>query len=387
MTQIIGAGSMRTVGRRDRFWSTRVMGREPEVHSVAQTWALACSVWRELSWGLPQTGRIIASWKSCAAAIPDATLREDALYALEHKQSYLYGATLFTVLTRRRNRDLLRAVVSYEAIIDYLDQASERHPTAPNGRRLHRALLDAVDLDREPLGDYYANHPWSRDGGYLEMLVQTCRSACARLPSIEAVLPIIVRESRRKVVLGLNHEPDPPVRDAALKAWAIGEFPVGVEDLAWFELTGASSSSLLTLALMAHACEQRLTTRTVESICESYWPWVDLSATLLDSYVDWEADLLGGDHVYLDHYPDAPAAVARVHQSVELASRRVLDAPRGHRHAVIVASMVALCLSAPSTSSPKMRAATRLVEADAGALARQLVPVLRLWRRIYRQDA
>ena len=82
-----------------------------------------------------------------AAAIPDDTLRHDALRAIDRKRANIDGAALFWVLPRHRNPNLLRLLVAYEILADFLDCTSERgaHVGVANGLRLHSALRDALD--------------------------------------------------------------------------------------------------------------------------------------------------------------------------------------------------------------------------------------------------
>jgi tetraprenyl-beta-curcumene synthase len=148
-------------------------------------------------------------WRRRALAIPDAPIREDALASLAHKRTHADGAALFWILPRRRDPRLLRLLVAYEIILDFLDNVSERGAGAgmANGRQLHLALSDAIDL-RVPLSDYYRYNPWRDDGGYLRALVETCREGCASLPSYSRVRDLVIREATRTQVLALNHDPN-----------------------------------------------------------------------------------------------------------------------------------------------------------------------------------
>lgn len=350
--------------------------------SCRQTLALAGAVGRELSFGLPQTARAMRGWRARAERIPNPELRADALHSLDNKRGYADGAALFTILTRRRHRGLLTVLTSWETIVDYLDNVSERWPTYENGQQLHTSLVDALDLSRPAAGDYYRDHPWDDDGGYLDALVDSCRRACRTLPSYGALRPHLVRSARRRRVLGLNHEPDPDLRDAGLRAWAAEEYPDA--PLPWWELTGAASATLHTHALLALAAEPRVDVAEIAAVDAAYLH-IDLCTTLLDSYVDWHDDREAGAHRYLDHYESEEAAVTRMRESARAAVELALSAPRGHRHHVITASMIALYLSAPAANTPSQRAITDAIAASSGQLARLLVPALRTWRTAYRQ--
>lgn len=373
VTEVVA--SQLTARRRNR----RVAGRL----SPGQTLALAGAVGRELTFGLPQTARAMRAWRARAERIPNPELRADALHALDNKRGYADGAALFTILARRRHRGLLAVLTSWETIVDYLDNVSERWPTHANGQQLHTSLVDALDLSRPAAGDYYRHHaPGGEDGGYLDALVDSCRRACRTLPSYDALRPHLVRSARRRRVLGLNHEPDPVQRDAGLRAWAAEEHPDA--PLPWWELTGAASATLHTHALLALASEPRVAAVEIAAVDRAYLH-IDLCTTLLDSYVDWHDDREAGAHRYLDHYESPEAAIDRMRESARHAVELALAAPRGHRHHVITASMIALYLSAPAANTPEQRPVTDSIAAASGQLARLLIPALRTWRTAYRQ--
>jgi tetraprenyl-beta-curcumene synthase len=360
--------------------ATRV---DPTPLTPGQVRALMAAVARELAWGLPMVGRATRRWRALASAIPDVPIREDALHSLTHKRGHADGAALFAVLPDRRNDVLLRLLVAYETIWDFLDNVSERHTTEANGRELHLALVDALDPGR-PLSDYYRYHPWGNDGGYLNELVEFCRRSCRELPSYERVRLLLVQEAWRAQVLALNHLPEPDLRDAALRQWAAGECS-DVRGAAWFELSGAASASMVVHALLAIAAQSDASDREIAETYAVYWPWISLATTMLDSYADQADDMASGNHSYISHYPDPSCAVRRLCYCIARAAREALQLPNGHRHAVIVACMAAMYLSKDSARMPAMRRSTTHMVRAGGSLCRLLHPILRLWRIAYRQ--
>jgi tetraprenyl-beta-curcumene synthase len=193
-----------------------------------------------------------------------------------------------------------------------------------------------------------------------------------------------IRAATLARVLGLNHEPDPQLRDAALREWAQREAH-SWEELTWFECTAAASGWLTVLALLALAAEGELDEDCVRDTCAAYLPWISLVATMLDSYADQAEDAVGEQHSYIAHYPCAEEAVARVCELVREAALQARALPDGARHTVILACMVAMYLSKDSSRAPQMRASTRSLAAAGGSLARALLPVLRIWRVVYAQ--
>jgi tetraprenyl-beta-curcumene synthase len=336
---------------------------------------------RELAWGLRSVSREMHAWSGYARAIPDGRTREDALTSLVYKRTHADGAALFSILPRHRSPRLLRLLVAYEVVLDFLDNVNERDADRGNGHQLHLALVEALDPNRG-LSDYYRHHRHKDDLGYLRALVETCRSNCVALPGYRRVRQTLCRETTRALVLGINHELEPRRRDEELKQWAARECH-GQEEASWFELSSAASASLTVHALLALATEAVGSQSEVDAVLDAYFPWISATSTMLDSYVDQAEDVEHGSHSYLAHYPSSEAARARVGELVQRSVCGARALRRGHRHAVIAACMVAMYLSKDSARAPALRADTRSLVRAGGSLPALLLPILRLWRILY----
>jgi tetraprenyl-beta-curcumene synthase len=335
---------------------------------------------RELSWVIPSVAREMDSWRHRALSIPDATLREDALTALRCKRFNAEGAALFAVLAPRRDPHLVRLLVAFQILLDFLDSVSERPVPNPlaNGCQLHLALREALDPDG-PISDYYRHHPAREDGGYLRTLVETCREACVSLPSYGCVRAFALRGATRCGVQGLNHDPDPARRDKTLEYWAKRTFP-GEREVSWWELTAASSSTLGIHALLALAADPACSEHDAVALDAAYVPWICAASTMLDSYVDEVEDAAHGGHSYIAHYPTSRVAARRVY---ELVWRSIYEARRlrnGTRHTLIAAGMVAMYLSTDDARTSAKRATTESLVRAGGLVTRLLMPILRGWR-------
>jgi tetraprenyl-beta-curcumene synthase len=357
------------------------VARDPAPLSPRQVWELAAAAARELSWGLRSVAGELRAWRGFARSIPDATLREDALGSLVRKRTHADGAALFSIIPRRRSPGLLRVLVAYEVVLDFLDDVNERQADGGNGRQLHLALVEALDPGRS-LSDYYRHHLWHDDGGYLRALVKTCRAGCEQLPGYPRLRRTLCRETARALVLGINHEREPQRRDSKLRLWADREC-AGYDGASWFELSGAASASLTVHALLALAADGTSSESEIDAVLGAYFPWIAATSTMLDSYVDEAEDATLGGHSYLAHYPNREAATRRVGELVErsLADARRLD--RGHRHAVIAACMIAMYLSRDSARTAAMRPTTLRLARAGGSLLATMLPILRLWRTVY----
>ncbi|HST33528.1 MAG TPA: DUF2600 family protein [Solirubrobacteraceae bacterium] len=369
-----------------RRWSSPRSHQHRAAVLIRTAFALARAVARELTWGLRGAARELEHWRTLADAIPDPALRDDAREAIDHKRANIDGAVLFSTIAQRRSTDLLRALVAFEVLADYLDCTSERGAFVGvhNGRQLHRALIDALDAGR-PVADYYRFHPWRDDGGFAAALVDTCRRACARLPSFEAARPFGVEAATLAQVLALNHDEDPRRRDELLRSWAAAHFP-GDDALAWFEHTGAASAWLTVLALLALAADERRSAQDARAVFDAYLPWISLAGTLLDSYGDQEADAENGAHRYVAHYGDADVMTRRIGEVVRRAVGAASELRHGTRHRVLVSAMAAMYLTKDSVWAPAWRGRTRTLIRASGPLTRLLIPALRTWRVVNKQQ-
>jgi tetraprenyl-beta-curcumene synthase len=359
---------------------------DPLPLSLLQLKALGFATGRELSWGLVEVRRGEVRWQRLAREIPSEPIRNDAMGALGRKRGNVAGAALFSTLPSNRSRELVRALVAFQALFDFLDDLNERHPVATNGHQLHQALVDAV-TPGTPLGDYYAQHPWQDDAGYLAALVEDCRQRCESLPAFAQVQPLLVVEAiKAQNVLSMNHVPEPAERDRALQEWVSREFPAQ-QEWAWFELAAAASGQLVLFALFALAAERDVDERLVADTHAAYWPLLPLVATMLDSYVDQAEDAGSGDHQYVSHYVDSDHAVRRISELIDRAARGVRSLPNGHRHAVILSCMISFYLSKDSARTAELRSGSSDLVRAGGTLSRTLAPILRIWRAAYAQSS
>lgn len=347
--------------------------------------AVAASGAREIGWGLRGVRRELRHWRMLAASIPDPALRLAAVGSLDDKRYYTDGAALFWVLPRRRSRELLALLTTYQTIANYLDYASEAGAARRGGcgESLMMALVDAVDVGG-PVHDYYADHPWRDDGGYLRALVQRCRAACAALPRYDVARASLLREARRGRALELCHDPDPRRRDAALQRLATEDLNA-VAGAAWFEVAGSATSLLGVIAVLALAADETTTAQDLDAALAVYVPWVGALSLMLDGYVDQADDAVTGSWSAVAYYPDPAVASERIVALMRTALDGVAGLRRGERHTVVIAAMIAMYLTSADATAEPLAACTRGLRQAGGPLTRAFVPALLAWRVLYRQ--
>jgi len=358
----------------------RTRPRAPLAREAAALPRVAARFWGRV---LPLVRAELRAWERAAEAIPDPELREQGLATLRSERLSAAGAALFATTVPRHDPLLVRTLVAYQLICDYLDTLSEQPADDPiaNGMTLHRALADAVSPGRE-LEDWYRLHRVRDDGGYLAALVGTCREGCAALPAYAQVRAAVRQEALRNEVQGIKHGPAAR-RVPELVGWAATQRDDDAGDASWFELVSAGSSPLAALALLAAAADPATSYASAERTRRCYFPWIEALSTLLDSLADREQDAASGELSLVAEYPSQAATALRLR---ELTARAILGArtlPEGERHVVLVVGMIAMHLSDPSAWLPASRATTRAVlGASLALMTPLLLGIMSVWRRI-----
>jgi tetraprenyl-beta-curcumene synthase len=335
-------------------------------------------------WGrvLPTVRAELRAWERLASAIPDPQLRAQALETLRGERLSTAGAALFATTLRRHVPVLVRTLVAYQVICDYLDTLSEQPSADPiaNGMTLHRALADAVAPGAKP-ADWYRLHVSGDDGGYLAALVGACREGCAALPAFPQVREAAQREAARNEVQGIKDGPADR-REAELRRWARAQGD-DAADASWFELAAAGSSPLAVLALLAAAGDRATTSTTAEQTRGCYFPCIEALSTLLDSLADRAHDELTGELSFVAQYSSPAAAAARLQALTMRAYVCARGLPNGERHVVLIAGMIAMHLSDASAWLPGARDTTRAVlRSSLAGVTPLLLLLMRTWRWI-----
>jgi tetraprenyl-beta-curcumene synthase len=325
--------------------------------------------------------RELHHWHERAREIPDPALRRLALVTQTSERGNLEGAAAFAVLVPRIHRvRVVRAVVAFQAIYDYIDTLAEQPSADPvaNGHQLHLALVTALD-PRGHHPDYYQHALGSRDNGYIRNLIDTCRFAFGALPSHASVIEPALRSVRRMVAYqSLNHCSRVDAR-GGLAGWAAGLTPPG-SGLRWWETAAGAASSLTVFALIAAAAQPMLAAGDAAVTEGAYFPWIGALHVLLDSLVDRACDLELGQHCLIDHYASGEEAATRLSTIAAHATRATELLPRGVEHATILAAMVSFYLSAPTASEPATALVKRRLLETMGTLATPTMAVLRTRR-------
>jgi len=320
-----------------------------------------------------------------ALRIPDPLLRRTALDA-QRKWGNVEGAAAFAAFVPSRNRRAAaRAMSCFQAAYNYLDMLGEQPCADPaaNGRRLHSALLVALD-PHAPHTDYYRHCAQHDDGGYLTEILDSCRAALATLPSYPAIAPAARRAAERIVEFQSCNTGELHGDLVALERWARAETPPG-EDLRWWETAAAGGSSLCVFALIALAAEAGIddpsnplpapasartgagedrseaTLGAIAALQEAYFPWIGALHSLLDNLVDVAEDRATGQHNLIALYTSPGEAAERMGRLAERSLRAARALGDARAHTLVLAAMASFYLSTEEAATPAAQPIARAV--------------------------
>jgi tetraprenyl-beta-curcumene synthase len=328
----------------------------------------------------PRATRLIDRWQHRAAQIPDPVLRRLGVDSLRER-SNIEGAAAFAAFAPRADRAaVVRALVAFQAAYNYADLLSEQpHEDAiANGRRLHEALLCALDPAAPPL-DFYAYHPQRDDGGYFLELVDTCRAALLSLPSFSLVARSAQIAAERIVLFQSLNVGTTQGDHLALERWAREHTPPG-SDLRWWETAAAAGSSLGVHVLIAAAAEPALQPADVAALEHAYFPWIGALHSLLDNIVDRREDVRTAQPSLVGYYASPAQTAARLQLLAVQAVSRARALPHGRRHLIILAAMAGNYLSNPEADAPDVSNLAHSVLDAIGDLATPTLLVFKLRR-------
>jgi tetraprenyl-beta-curcumene synthase len=282
---------------------------------------------------------------------------------------------------------VVRALVAFHVAYNYLDLLAEQPHERPaeNARRLHEALLIALDVDATR-GDYYALHPCCEDGGYLAEVLDVCRGALRELPA----WPAVAAAARMAGARIVEFQSMSLGTLAAFEQWARAQsaapeaqrcVPDG-DGLRWWELGAACGSSLGVDVLIAAGAVPSLSAGDVAAIERAYFPCTAALHSLLDSLIDTREDAVAGQLSLVGCYPTRRDAATRMRWLTERAMGVARTLPDARRHELLLTAMACQYLSAAPASMP-----ARAVREALGWLAVPVLFVFKMRRLLERAGA
>lgn len=325
----------------------------------------------------PRVCHEIHHWRQRAEGIPDPVLRRLALEAQQTKRGNVEGSAAFACFAPSHHRgNAVRAQVAFQSAYDYVDTLCEQPNAQPvaNGRQLHRALLVALDQDATH-ADYYASYAHHNDAGYLEQIIDACRSSLATLPSNAAIRGPVRRLTERIVVYQSLNLSELHGGHRQLEQWALNATPP-TSGLRWWETAASAGSSLGVFALISAAAQTTFQPDEAIAIEYAYWPWIGALHSLLDSLIDEPEDTALAQRSLLDYYRTPQEAADRLQTLANGALHAIEPLPNPHEHILTLTGMASYYLTAPQASSPIARLVSRRLIETLGPITRATMAIL-----------
>jgi tetraprenyl-beta-curcumene synthase len=334
----------------------------------------------------PQARRELAAWERRARRMPHGVLREHALGKLAGERLNAEGAALFAVLAPRgQRRRVVRLLVAYQVLYDFLDAVNEDPAWAElrSGLQLHRALTDAVRPDQSVSDRYlYPTDRAAADGGYLRALTQVCRRVVRTLPAAARSGDVLEHATERCAEAQSYNHAMLVSGDSALIDWSVSA-TADSSDRPWWELAAGGVSSLAIHALLATSANPESTREDAVEVDAAYFPAICALSTLLDSLADYYSDAGTVNHSFITRYRDRDHAAERLVAIAADAAERIKALRNSRAHAIILAGIVAYYLSSPSVQQGFPAAAAKSLMRYIGPLETPMHAAMRTRRYMH----
>ncbi|GEN34880.1 MULTISPECIES: tetraprenyl-beta-curcumene synthase family protein [Aneurinibacillus] len=287
----------------------------------------------------------VERWRKRAERIPDPELRKQALDSISNKLFHCEGGSVYAAAHMEWKDSLVRLIVAYQTISDYLDNLCDRSTTlgAQNFDRLHQAMRDAVS-GTFSLIDYYEFNKEKDDGGYLKALVAVCHTEIRKLPGYDLVRDDVCELVSLYCDLQVHKHVVKEEREVRLLAWW-QEHKQKAPHLFWNEFAAATGSTLALFHMFQIASYPDVSPKRVTLLRQAYFPWICSLHILLDYLIDLEEDEVGGDLNFIAYYESDKIIYERIHYIVQEAKKHIQLLPDRKFHSMIVDGLLGLYLS------------------------------------------
>lgn len=295
----------------------------------------------------PQVELELKNYMSMAERIPDPLLRRQAVESIKKKKFHCQGGSIYSLYPGVPQKDMVRFIVAYQTISDYLDNLCDRAKVEDEEafKKLHLAMTDAL-LPGEIFSDYYECYPYKDDGGYLKLLVSKCKAFISDLPSYAIIREKILFLARLYSELQTYKHLVPEVRECRVTGWFenyLGYFP----EINGWEFAAAAGSTLGIFMLVAAATNPGLDGAEAWDIFHSYFPWICGLHILLDYYIDLDEDENSGDLNFVSYYPDLANCLERLKTFYRNSQEEAAKLRYPFFHSTVVDGLMAMYLSDP----------------------------------------
>ncbi|MGI6711468.1 MAG: tetraprenyl-beta-curcumene synthase family protein [Bacillota bacterium] len=300
----------------------------------------------------PQVDKTLEKWEKKAELIPDQFLRNQALSSIKLKRFHCQGGSVYALYPGVDRDIMVRFIVAFQTISDYLDNLCDRGGCLDKNAfyQLHLALIEALS-PQKTLSNYYSLYPYHDDGGYLESLVQECRSCLRRIFSYRIIEKDVLKlVSLYSDLQSIKHIA-PESREKEMVQWT-HKYIKDYRDISPWEFAAATGSTLGVFMLCVLAFKHGLEREDIERTRSAYFPYICGFHILLDYFIDQAEDRNEGDLNFLSYYENEEKILERLTYFLSRALEKAGTLPDPAFHKTIIRGMSALYLSDPKSFIP-----------------------------------
>ncbi len=295
----------------------------------------------------------------------EGPLCEQARASLQDKAFHAIGGSVYSLYGGRNSDELMTVIVDLQILVDYLDNLCDRLGILEQRafRTLHAAYSAALGVGETT--DYYRDFPGGEDRGYLDSLVNSCRSKILSWPKTADLKDLFSKYSQLYCDLQVYKHCRTEDRIPSLVAWyenslAARPFPY------WWEFAAASGSTLLVFYLLAIAHGVSSPSGKEEAgdpdkIAAYYFSTLAPLHILLDYLIDREEDRIEGDLNLVVFYPDEDIMAERILNYYKGAIEQSSQQPNPRFHRFIARALIALYLSDAKVFKPSNQKAVQKI--------------------------
>ncbi len=294
---------------------------------------------------LPLAHKELAFWKERAENIPNEELRRQALASVTEKAFHCEGGGILGLLAEEHVEEVIRFIVAYQTISDYLDNLCDRSTSSDSEdfRMIHQAMVDSLLLDSADT-NYYCLRDEQNDGGYLQHLVRTCQSVLKATTHYQLISDTLQELGGYYCDLQVYKHVNVEEREELLKNW-FHEHEEKVSKMEWYEFSACAGSTLGIFCLVAYAFGEQLTTEQIKQLRNGYFPYIQGLHILLDYFIDQEEDRREGDLNFCAYYPHQDTMLQRFSYFMEQADEQICNIPHAAFHRLINRGLIGIYLT------------------------------------------
>ncbi|OLN22127.1 tetraprenyl-beta-curcumene synthase [Domibacillus antri] len=304
-------------------------------------WTLLYKIQQEV---LPDTRHFLNEWRKKATKIPNDELRKQALSSIKEKAFHCEGGAVYGLLAGNECRKIIRFIVAYQTISDYLDNLCDRSTSLEERdfRMLHQSMHHALTPGKQP-ENYYQYRNDQDDGGYLSSLVLTCQDVLKDLPGFQNAQEAMHQLAGYYCDLQVFKHVEKNKRVELLENWFAGH-KHEVPAMTWYEFSACAGSTLGIFCFAAYA-SHGLKIEEVNLLKNGYFPWVQGLHIMLDYFIDQKEDREEDDLNFIFCYENEEKMVQRIKYFKEKAEESIRSLPDWKFHQLINKGLIAIYLA------------------------------------------